>query len=183
MKAQKALESGTHVNIKEAKNLNAYFHKVSGMSLSFNFFTQGPGTSMHSLPIWLGTWLLTVCYTRPHRAATSAHLLPHLHTPEPAHTSPPTPCPATPLLQVKQTQGKFEERLWSIVRNFLEVSRSDPDLLVAALQAVELQEMVDAQLLAAGQGGCLFHVYLFVKLFLASSAVVASCFWLALCYI
>ena len=56
-------------------------------------------------------------------------------------------------VQVKQTQGKFEERLWSIVRGFLEVSRSDPDLLVAALQVVELQELVDAQLLAAGQGG------------------------------
>ena len=37
--------------------------------------------------------------------------------------------------QVKAAQGKFEERLWSIVRGFLEVSRSDPDLLVTALQA------------------------------------------------
>lgn len=79
-KAQHALESGTHVDLREAKNLNSYFQKV------------------------------------------------------------------------KQAQGKFEERLWSIVRNFLGVSRSDPDLLVTALQVVELQEMVDAQLLAAGQG-------------------------------
>ncbi len=28
MKAQRALESGTHVNLKEAKNLNSYFQKV-----------------------------------------------------------------------------------------------------------------------------------------------------------
>lgn len=28
MKAQRALESGTHVNLKEAKNLNAYFQKA-----------------------------------------------------------------------------------------------------------------------------------------------------------
>ncbi len=64
------------------------------------------------------------------------------------------PARAPTHLQVKRAQGKFEERLWSIVRNFLEVSRADPDLLVSALQAVELQELVDAQLAAAGQGGC-----------------------------
>ena len=46
--------------------------------------------------------------------------------------------------------GKFEERLWSIVRGFLEVSQRDPALLVSALQVVELQELVDARLLAAG---------------------------------
>ena len=28
MKAQRALESGTHVNLTEAKNLNSYFQKV-----------------------------------------------------------------------------------------------------------------------------------------------------------
>lgn len=28
MKAQRALESGTHVNIREAKNLSSYFQKV-----------------------------------------------------------------------------------------------------------------------------------------------------------
>ena len=59
------------------------------------------------------------------------------------------PAPPPPF-KVKQTMGKFEERLWSIVRNFLEVSQEDPGLLVTALQIVELQELVDAQLLAAG---------------------------------
>ncbi|PSC69331.1 exocyst complex component Sec6 [Micractinium conductrix] len=55
--------------------------------------------------------------------------------------------------KVRATMGKFEERLWSIVRNFLRVAKEDPELLVTALQVVELQEMVDAQLVAAGQGG------------------------------
>ena len=32
------------------------------------------------------------------------------------------------------TMGKFEERLWSIIRNFLQVSQDDPGLLVTALQ-------------------------------------------------
>lgn len=54
------------------------------------------------------------------------------------HKQAPLQTPAVPgsptLLQVKQAQGRFEERLWSIVRNFLEVSREDPDLLVTALQ-------------------------------------------------
>lgn len=30
MKAQQALESGTNVNLAEAKNLNAYFQKAGG---------------------------------------------------------------------------------------------------------------------------------------------------------
>ncbi len=30
--------------------------------------------------------------------------------------------------------GKFEERLWSIVRNFVRVAQEDPGLLVTALQ-------------------------------------------------
>ncbi|KAI3425101.1 hypothetical protein D9Q98_008479 [Chlorella vulgaris] len=54
--------------------------------------------------------------------------------------------------KVRLTAGKFEERLWSIIRNFLAVSQEDPGLLVTAVQVVELQEMVDAQLVAAGQG-------------------------------
>ncbi|KAL4437795.1 hypothetical protein ABPG77_005707 [Micractinium sp. CCAP 211/92] len=53
---------------------------------------------------------------------------------------------------VRATMGKFEERLWSIVRNFVRVAQEDPGLLVTALQVVELQELVDAQLVAAGQG-------------------------------
>lgn len=58
---------------------------------------------------------------------------------------------ATHPLQVRATSGRFEERLWSIIRNFLRVSQEDPGLLVAAVQVVELQELVDAQLVAAGQ--------------------------------
>lgn len=82
-------------------------------------------------------------------------LPPTLLVPPTWHHRRPPSCPLLLLApQVKQAQGKFEERLWSIVRNFLGVSRSDPDLLVTALQVVELQEMVDAQLLAAGQGKC-----------------------------
>lgn len=54
--------------------------------------------------------------------------------------------------KVKVTMGKFEERLWSIIRNFVAVSQEEPGLLVTALQVVELQELVDAQLVAAGQG-------------------------------
>lgn len=34
---------------------------------------------------------------------------------------------------------------------FLQVSQEDPGLLVTAVQVVELQELVDAQLVAAGQ--------------------------------
>jgi hypothetical protein len=48
--------------------------------------------------------------------------------------------------------GRFEERLWSIVRGFLLVSRRNPQLLVTALRVVEAQEGVDARLAAAGQG-------------------------------
>lgn len=54
--------------------------------------------------------------------------------------------------RVKQTMGRFEERLWSIVRGFLLVSRRNPRLLVTALRVVEAQEGVDARLVAAGQG-------------------------------
>ena len=34
MKAQRALESGTNVNLREAKNLNSYFQKVLGAAAS-----------------------------------------------------------------------------------------------------------------------------------------------------
>ena len=45
-----------------------------------------------------------------------------------------THCLSSRCLQVKQTMGKFEERLWSIIRSFLTVSQEDPRLLVMALQ-------------------------------------------------
>ena len=58
-----------------------------------------------------------------------------------------------PTLQVKDTMGKFEERLWSLVRNFVQLGHSNPAMLVNAVRIVELQEMVDKQLEASGRGG------------------------------
>ena len=47
--------------------------------------------------------------------------------------------------------GRFEERLWSIIRNFVELGRSNPALLVSAVRVVEMQETVDSQISASGQ--------------------------------
>ena len=58
-----------------------------------------------------------------------------------------------PTLQVKDTMGKFEERLWSLIRNFVQLGHSNPAMLVNAVRIVELQEMVDKQLEASGRGG------------------------------
>ena len=58
-----------------------------------------------------------------------------------------------PALQVKDTMGKFEERLWSLIRNFVQLGHSNPAILVNAVRIVELQEMVDKQLEASGRGG------------------------------
>ena len=44
---------------------------------------------------------------------------------------------------------KFEERLWSIIRNFVTLGRDNPAALVNAVRIVELQEMVDAKLEAS----------------------------------
>lgn len=41
---------------------------------------------------------------------------------------------------------KFEEKLWDHFRNFASLSSSNPGLLVACNQVVELQELIDAQL-------------------------------------
>ena len=53
--------------------------------------------------------------------------------------------------QVKETMNKFEERLWSIIRNFIELGRVNPALLVSAVRVVEMQENVDKQITASGQ--------------------------------
>ena len=53
---------------------------------------------------------------------------------------------------VSSVLARFEERLWSAVRSFLTLSRDDPAQLVDALQVIELQNAIDAQLVAAGQG-------------------------------
>ena len=54
--------------------------------------------------------------------------------------------------QVKDTMTKFEERLWSLIRNFVELGHNNPAMLVAAVRIVEIQEMVDKQLESSGRG-------------------------------
>ncbi|KAL3132011.1 hypothetical protein ABBQ32_008631 [Trebouxia sp. C0010 RCD-2024] len=46
---------------------------------------------------------------------------------------------------------KFEERLWSLIRNFVELGHNNPAMLVAAVRVVEIQEMVDKQLESSGR--------------------------------
>ena len=48
--------------------------------------------------------------------------------------------------KVRDTMAKFEKRLWAIVRNFVELGRSQPAQLVNVVRIIELQEMVDRQL-------------------------------------
>ena len=55
-------------------------------------------------------------------------------------------------MQVKDTMTKFEERLWSLIRNFVELGHNNPAMLVAAVRIVEIQEMVDKQLESSGRG-------------------------------
>ena len=55
-------------------------------------------------------------------------------------------------MQVKDTMTKFEERLWSLIRNFVELGHDNPAMLVAAVRIVEIQEMVDKQLESSGRG-------------------------------
>ena len=47
---------------------------------------------------------------------------------------------------------KFEERLWSLIRSFVELGHNNPAMLVAAVRIVEIQEMVDKQLESSGGG-------------------------------
>jgi hypothetical protein len=54
--------------------------------------------------------------------------------------------------QVRETMGKFEERLWSLIRNFIVLGRDNPGVLVNAVRIIELQELVDKQLEASGHG-------------------------------
>ena len=49
---------------------------------------------------------------------------------------------------------KFEERLWSLIRNFVELGHNNPALLVTAVRIVETQELVDKQLESSGRGNC-----------------------------
>ena len=47
---------------------------------------------------------------------------------------------------------KFEERLWSLIRNFVELGHNNPAMLVAAVRIVEIQEMDDKQLESSSGG-------------------------------
>lgn len=146
MKAQQALESGTSVNLREAHNLGSYFQKASRHLAGIS---QGAAAWQLLCLVWWADFASRQhgrCYCRLKSLSSWPPPLAALHL---LHTG----CPALSLcLQVRLTAGKFEERLWSIIRNFLAVSQEDPGLLVTAVQVVELQEMVDAQLVAAGQG-------------------------------
>ena len=62
-------------------------------------------------------------------------------------------------VQVRETMGKFEERLWSIIRNFIAYSRQNPAMLVNAVRIVEIQETVDKQLEASGQPHTHMHTH------------------------
>ena len=52
---------------------------------------------------------------------------------------------------------KFEERLWSRIRNFVELGHNKPAMLVAAVRIVEIQELVDKQLEHSGKGTTVWH--------------------------
>lgn len=54
--------------------------------------------------------------------------------------------------RVKHAANKLEERLWSIIRNHRTVVAENPALLVTAVQLIEIQELTDAELIAAGLG-------------------------------
>ena len=57
------------------------------------------------------------------------------------------------------TMGKVEERLWSIIRNFSNLGRDHPAMLVNAVRIIELQELVDRSL-ESSTGGLLSHLSL-----------------------
>ncbi|WPT17612.1 Exocyst complex component SEC6 [Picochlorum sp. SENEW3] len=58
----------------------------------------------------------------------------------------------TYFVQVNNAMAKIEYRLWSIVRSFISLGNSRPEILVSALRVIETQEVVDAKLLADGMG-------------------------------
>lgn len=117
MKAQQALERGTHVNLAEAANLNAYFQKVRAERLCF--FPQALLACLPRAAEMAAGWRAA-----EGSVAARAHTLRRCRCSPSPDTTP----------QVRVTMGKFEERLWSIIRNFLAVSQEDPALLVTALQ-------------------------------------------------
>jgi exocyst complex component 3 len=55
--------------------------------------------------------------------------------------------------QAHRAMAKLEERLWSTFRGFRDMACHKAGALVDALQVIEIQEKVDAELLAAGEGG------------------------------
>jgi hypothetical protein len=74
------------------------------------------------------------------------------------------------------TMGKVEERLWSIIRNFSNLGRDHPAMLVNAVRIIELQELVDRSL-ESSIGGLLSHLSLTCSLSERRDAIVewAAC--------
>jgi len=52
----------------------------------------------------------------------------------------------TYFVQVNNAMSKIEYRLWGIVRSFIALGNSRPEILVSALRVIETQEVVDAKL-------------------------------------
>ncbi len=48
--------------------------------------------------------------------------------------------------------ARFEERVFGLLRSFVDIGRQDPALLVAVLRVVEMQETVDRQIGASAEG-------------------------------
>lgn len=56
--------------------------------------------------------------------------------------------------QVQASITRFEERLWSIIRNFMTVSQERQWLLTDAVRIIETQERVDQHIRSAMEGAC-----------------------------
>ena len=153
LKAQAALESGANLDLRmeAGSNLGSYFQKASTAFFDkqrccFKCVPQMDITAC-SRRAGIATLEEEVACGRAGRGhagrgapapwvgrGSSGQSLQASPTciPRPAPAPPPPPPPGPP--QVRATMGKFEERLWSIVRNFLRVAKEDPELLVTALQ-------------------------------------------------
>lgn len=54
--------------------------------------------------------------------------------------------------QVQASITRFEERLWSIIRNFMTISQERQWLLTDAVRIIETQERVDQHIRSAAEG-------------------------------
>lgn len=146
------LTGGAKLKQQDTHNLSVYFNKVcrdlcaQGRTVPAAHSTVKSGGKLpvtkdwtcgaSAAALWPVCWLLR----GRHRQAPFQSYLCHRAS-------------MSPTLQVKDTMGKFEERLWSLIRNFVQLGHSNPAMLVNAVRIVELQEMVDKQLEASGRGG------------------------------